>query len=189
MSDTTLANASDTAQWRQHYFRPNRPLPTDGTKTRPQRRTPVGRYLLNAFMSVFCLGIPYLFMGRTSHRRIDEESGIRNHGAILVIGTCACLMVSLTPPVHSGTHSACFLQAAVILSASVTLLTLPGLDDIARLAGMIAILFSASSMISAVVALFKYKAGLERTVVFVGGEGLMVMSVRHQTVFPLVIEA
>lgn len=77
----------------------------------------------------------------------------------------------------------------MILSASVTLLTLPGLDDIARLAGMIAILFSASSMISAVVALFKYKAGLERTVVFVGGEGLMVMSVRHHTVFLLVIEA
>ena len=68
-------------------------------------------------------------------------------------------------------------QAAVILSASVTLLTLPGIDDIARLAGIIAILFSASSMVSSVVALFKYKAELDRTIVYVGGEGLMVLSV------------
>lgn len=34
-------------------------------------------------------------------------------------------------------------------------------------------------MISTVVALFRYKADVERTVVYVGGEGLMVMSVRH----------
>lgn len=70
------------------------------------------------------------------------------------------------------------IQAAVILSASVTFLTLPGLDDMARLAGFIAILFSASSMVSSVFALFRYKADVERTVVYVGGEGLMVMSVR-----------
>ncbi len=59
-----------------------------------------------------------------------------------------------------------------------TLLTLPGLDDLARLAGMIAILFSASSMVSSVIALFKFKAALDRTVVYVGGEGLMILSVR-----------
>lgn len=58
-----------------------------------------------------------------------------------------------------------------------TLLALPGLDDISRLAGIFAILFSASSMVSSVVALFKYKADLERTVVYVGGEGLMILSV------------
>lgn len=69
-------------------------------------------------------------------------------------------------------------QSAVILSASVTFLTLPGLDDVARLAGMIAILFSASSMVSTVVALFRYKADIERTVVYIGGEGLMLLSVR-----------
>jgi hypothetical protein len=69
------------------------------------------------------------------------------------------------------------LQSAVVLSASVTLLSLPGLDDIARLAGIVAILFSASSMVSTVIALFRYKADLERTIVFIGGEGLMVQSV------------
>ena len=49
---------------------------------------------------------------------------------------------------------------------------------------MIAILFSASSMVSAVVALFKYKAEVERSIVYVGGEGLMILSV-CTFIFPL----
>lgn len=133
-------------------------------------------------MSVLCLGIPYLFMDRTAPHRLDEEGGLRgSQGPLLVIGACACLVVS---PLLSVPCAGCvaervaLAQAAVILSASVTLLSLPGLDDIARLAGMIAILFSASSMVSSVVALFRYKADLERTIVYVGGEGLMVHSVR-----------
>jgi len=150
------------AQWRQHYFRPSRPLPNDINKASApgHRRIPFRRAFMDVIMSILCLGIPYLFMDRTSHHRIDEESGMRSQGPILIIGACACLV------------------AAVILSASVTLLTLPGLDDISRLAGIIAILFSASSMVSSVVALFKYKADLERTVVYVGGEGLMILSRR-----------
>lgn len=56
-------------------------------------------------------------------------------------------------------------------------MTLPGLDDVARLAGLIAILFSASSMVSSVVALFRWKADVERTVVYVGGEGLTLLTV------------
>ena len=59
-----------------------------------------------------------------------------------------------------------------------TLLTRPGLDDIVRLAGMIAILFSTSGMVSAVTTLFKYKADMERAAVYVGSEKLMVMTVR-----------
>lgn len=65
----------------------------------------------------------------------------------------------------------------MILSASVTFISLPGLDDVARLAGLLAILFSASSMVSTVIALFRYKVDIERTVVYVGGEGLMLLSV------------
>jgi len=151
------------ALWRQQQYRPNRPLPSDtgkGTRAPPEGRSIFRRVFMDLIMSVFCLGIPYLFMGRSFHHRADEESGMRSQGPFLIIGACACLM------------------AAVILSASVTLLTLPGLDDIARLAGMIAILFSASSMVSAVAALFKFKADMERTVVYIGGEGLMVTSRR-----------
>ena len=65
-----------------------------------------------------------------------------------------------------------------------TLLTLPGIDDISRIAGIVAILFSASSMVTAVIALFKYKAEMERSVMYVSGEGLMVLSVRRSTLPP-----
>ncbi|KAH8092509.1 hypothetical protein BXZ70DRAFT_898238 [Cristinia sonorae] len=148
-------------QWRQQYFRPNKPLPTDATKNYcPERGQPFRKFFFDIIMSILCLGIPYLFVGRSQHQRIDEEGGIRSPGPMVMVGACACLV------------------SAVILSASVTFMTLPGLDDVARLAGLIAILFSASSMVSSVVALFRWKADVERTVVYVGGEGLTLLTKR-----------
>ncbi|KAI0940341.1 hypothetical protein AcV5_001475 [Taiwanofungus camphoratus] len=150
-------------QWRQYYFRPNKPLPRDAIRgpRRVERRIPFHRTMLDFLISCLCLGIPYIFLDRSQPQRIDEESGIRRSaGPMLVIGACACLV------------------AAVILSASVTFISLPGLDDVARLAGLLAILFSASSMVSTVIALFRYKVDIERTVVYVGGEGLMLLSRR-----------
>jgi len=81
---------------------------------------------------------------------------------MLAIGACSCLV------------------AALILSASVTLITLPGLDNLGRIAGFVAILCSTASMISAVMALFRYKADSERerAVVYIGGEGLVMLSRR-----------
>ena len=58
-----------------------------------------------------------------------------------------------------------------------TLVSLPGLDNLGRIAGFVAILCSAASMISAVIALFRYKADAERAVVYMGGEGLVMLSV------------
>ena len=58
-----------------------------------------------------------------------------------------------------------------------TLVSLPGLDNLGRIAGFVAILCSAASMISAVIALFRYKADVERAVVYMGGEGLVMLSV------------
>lgn len=69
-------------------------------------------------------------------------------------------------------------KAAIVLSASVTFLSLPGLDNVSRIAGFVAILFASFSMASTVVALFRYKADLERPVSHIGGEGLMMLSVR-----------
>ncbi|OBZ70382.1 hypothetical protein A0H81_09801 [Grifola frondosa] len=148
------------AQWRQIYFRPNKPLPRDAMKGRLEHRVPFRRTILDFFVSCLCLGIPYLFLDRSNHHHMDEESGMRGAGPMLMVAACSCLV------------------AAVILSASVTFLSLPQLDDVARLAGLIAILFSASSMVSTVVALFRYKTDLERTVVYVGGEGLVYLSKR-----------
>jgi hypothetical protein len=63
------------------------------------------------------------------------------------------------------------------LSASVTFITLPGIDDVSRVAGFLAILLSASSLISAVIALFRYKADIENPIMYPRGEGLVLLSV------------
>ena len=68
-------------------------------------------------------------------------------------------------------------QAAIILSASVTFITLPGIDDVSRVAGFLAILLSASSLMSAVIALFRYKSDIENPIAYPRGEGLVLLSV------------
>lgn len=68
-------------------------------------------------------------------------------------------------------------QAAIILSASVTFITLPGIDDVSRVAGLLAILLSASSLVSAVIALFRYKSDIENPIAYPRGEGLVLLSV------------
>ena len=61
-----------------------------------------------------------------------------------------------------------------MLSASVTLLSLPGLDSVARVAGFVAALVSAFSMVSAVVALVRFQSDLTTVSL---GEGMIVLSV------------
>ena len=58
-----------------------------------------------------------------------------------------------------------------------TFITLPGLDDVSRISGFLAILLSASSLISAVIALFRYKSDIEHPVAYPRGEGLVLLSV------------
>jgi hypothetical protein len=65
-----------------------------------------------------------------------------------------------------------------VLSASVTFLSLPGLDAFSRTTGMVAILFAAFSMAATVVAIFRHKADLERPISQIGIEGMMVITVR-----------
>ena len=59
-----------------------------------------------------------------------------------------------------------------------TFITLPGIDDVSRISGFLAILLSASSLISAVAALFRYKSDIEHPVPYPRGEGLILLSVR-----------
>ncbi|KAI0774712.1 hypothetical protein BD413DRAFT_472169 [Trametes elegans] len=146
------------AQWRQVNYRPDKPLPRDAIKGVPEPRIPFRRALLDFFVGCLCLGIPYIFMSRTHYHSFDEESGIHTAGPMLMLTACACLV------------------AAVVLSASVTFLSLPQLDDVARLTGFLAILFSASSMASSVLALFRYKIEIDRTVVYIGTVGLRHLS-------------
>ncbi|KDQ63954.1 hypothetical protein JAAARDRAFT_118388 [Jaapia argillacea MUCL 33604] len=153
------------AQWRQHHFRPHKPLPRDASRSslrRPEPRIPFRRTITDFFISALCLGIPYIFIDRAHHRRADEEGngGLKNAGPMLMIGACACLL------------------AAVLLSASVTFLSFSGLDDVARISGFLAIICSTASMVSWVISMFRYNAEAERTVRYVHGEGLVLLSKR-----------
>ena len=69
-------------------------------------------------------------------------------------------------------------------------ITLPGIDDISRIAGFLAILLSASSLISAVIALFRYKSDIEHPVAYPRGEGLILLSVCViGTIFNLIVNS
>lgn len=58
-----------------------------------------------------------------------------------------------------------------------TLVSLPGLDNSGRIAGSVAVLCSAASMILTVIAIFHYKIDVEQPVVYMDGEGLGTLSV------------
>ncbi|KAF5369694.1 hypothetical protein D9615_010149 [Tricholomella constricta] len=170
------------AHWRQQHFRPNKPLPSDvghHDAGLPKYRRPFRRALADFVISCFCLGIPYIFFERSRHYRIDEESGSRSPGPMFIVGACTCLIVStLFMTCTAKPQLGAFPKAAIVLSASVTFLSLPGLDNFARLAGFVAILFATFSMASTLVALFRYKADLESPVSHVAGEGLLMLSRR-----------
>lgn len=70
-------------------------------------------------------------------------------------------------------------KAAIVLSASVTFLSLPGLDTVARTAGMVAVLFAAFTMVATGVSVLRHKADMERPVSHVNYqyESLSVISV------------
>ncbi|KAK7453487.1 hypothetical protein VKT23_011764 [Stygiomarasmius scandens] len=166
--------------WRQIHFRPQKPLPDDVPKPaylnylthqiQARNQSPsFFRTLLDVIVSILFLGIPFMLYSRAIHaQRLDAEYGLggvgmrsmgmRDAGPLLMIGGCTCLV------------------AAIVLSASVTFLSLPGLDFIPRIVGFVAIILAGFSMVSTVLALFSYKAEMERT--SLGGEGLMVHSRR-----------
>ncbi|KIL57234.1 hypothetical protein M378DRAFT_88160 [Amanita muscaria Koide BX008] len=150
------------AQWRQQHFRPNKPLPKDvtGKSPQPNYRRPFPRVLLDFTISCLCLGIPYLFIDRSRDHRMDEESGLRSVAPMLAIGACSCIM------------------ASIVLSASVTFLSLSGLDSVTRIAGFVAIISAVCSMASTLLAIFTIKSDLERPPQVVGGEGLLMLSKR-----------
>ena len=71
-----------------------------------------------------------------------------------------------------------------------TFITLPDIDDVSRISGFLAILLSASSLISAVIALFRYKSDIEHPVAYPRGEGLILLSVcAIATTFNLIVDS
>jgi hypothetical protein len=77
-----LLNVS--AHWRQTYFRPNKPLPTNVGSN--HSRLPIALHqpfkwvMVDFLVSCRFLGIPYIFYERNRlSSRIDEESGLRSY--------------------------------------------------------------------------------------------------------------
>ncbi|KAJ7500224.1 hypothetical protein B0H11DRAFT_1996696 [Mycena galericulata] len=163
--------------WRQHHFRPHKPLPVESAGNHHLRRHARSPGFVSTaaqiFASILLLGVPYLFYTHAPFHRGDAEggtgAGARNLLPVLAVGACTCLL------------------AAILLSASITFLSLPGLDSVARLVALVVALLAASSMASGLVALFRYKAELGEAAqpsaaqlnpALVGREGLRLISTR-----------
>ncbi|KAJ7667201.1 hypothetical protein B0H17DRAFT_1251845 [Mycena rosella] len=161
------------AHWRQHHFRPHKPLPTEASGNHHlHRNTHPGftRTIFEVLASCLLLGVPYLFYTRPGAHRADAEGGSARSNILpaLFLGACTCLL------------------AALLLSASITFLSLPGLDNLARAAALVGGLLAACSMASSLVALFRYKTELADAAQpaaaqlnpALGREGLMLISTR-----------
>ncbi|KAK7039381.1 hypothetical protein R3P38DRAFT_475890 [Favolaschia claudopus] len=178
-------------QWRQHYFRPNKALPVDRIGNHPLHhltRSPgFLRRTADVILTCILLGVPYLFYTRGGYHTTDAEGGTASRSMlpILLIGACTCLL------------------ASILLSASVTFLSLPGMHNVARAVAFGVVLLTAGAMASGLVALFRYKAELVveaarpamgggavpvNSFVGGGGEGLMLISTRSVVMsLPLVL--
>jgi hypothetical protein len=66
------------------------------------------------------------------------------------------------------------LQAAIVLSTSVTFLGLPGLDSYARIAGFLGIFLSTASLTSSIMVLFRLKSDASRASTNISGEGFVI---------------
>ncbi|KIY67714.1 hypothetical protein CYLTODRAFT_352645 [Cylindrobasidium torrendii FP15055 ss-10] len=155
-------------EWRQSTYRPDKPLPASFARfKRNPLRTSFLQRLFRIIVGGACLGVPFLFATRMRHR-MDIESGVHKTGSMFLLCAGTCLV------------------AAVVLSASVTFLSLPGLDNIARIAGLVSVLLAAFSIASTVPAIFRYKADVERASAMLNSEGLIFIS-RRNVVFSLPI--
>ncbi|KAJ7063979.1 hypothetical protein C8F01DRAFT_983936 [Mycena amicta] len=142
------------AHWRQHHFRPHKPLPVDfwagSGSTQSQARSQKAGFVRTAMdilVSCLLLGVPFLFYSKHGALRSDAEGGgivQRNVIPVLVVGACTCLL------------------AALLLSASITFLSLPGLDNAppARVVVLVVAVLAAASVVAGLVALFRFKADL-----------------------------
>ncbi|KAG6373906.1 hypothetical protein JVT61DRAFT_6059 [Boletus reticuloceps] len=135
------------AHWHQVNFRPHKPLPRDVSYQQPARSTPIIRTILELLFGILCLGIPFLFEDRARyHGHFDVEGSHLPESTtpLFVIGACACLV------------------SAIVLSASVTLMSFPGLDSITRIGGLVAITCSVLSMVTSFASIFRYKTEMAR---------------------------
>ncbi|KIJ11001.1 hypothetical protein PAXINDRAFT_85218, partial [Paxillus involutus ATCC 200175] len=146
------------AHWRQAHFRPYKPLPRDVSYLQPPRSAHIVHTIVGILIGILCLGIPFMFVDRVrynGHFDVEGSHVPESTTPLFVIGACACLM------------------SAIILSASVTLMSLPGLDSIARIGGLAC---SVLTMVTSFVSIFRYKAEIARGVSHSAGEEFTMLS-------------
>ncbi|TEB20886.1 hypothetical protein FA13DRAFT_1757693 [Coprinellus micaceus] len=167
------------ASWRQAHFRSHKPLPKDVKPVPPtslagRRASAVGKSVLrlvwDLFVVLVCLGLPYIFVEKRNRDEEGWHGELRTEGSggsIFAVGVISCLV------------------SAVILSASVTFLTLPGMTGAARIAGFVAISCAVGSMLASTIAFIRFRnefsGVVDRTSInhrIVGGEGLVGISNR-----------
>ncbi|KIJ13358.1 hypothetical protein PAXINDRAFT_81382, partial [Paxillus involutus ATCC 200175] len=151
------------AHWRQAHFRPYKPPPHDVSYLQQPRSTPIVRTIMEILIGILCLGIPFMFVDRArynGHFDVEGSHVPESTTPLFVIGACACLV------------------SAIILSASVTLVSLPVFDSIARISGLVAITCSVLSMVTSFVSIFRYKAEMARGASHSAGEGFITLSRR-----------
>ena len=84
------------AHWHQVNFRPYKPLPRDVSYQQPVRSTPILRTVIEFFLGILCLGIPFLFADRArynGHFDVEGSHLPESTTPLFVIGGCACLVV------------------------------------------------------------------------------------------------
>ncbi|KIJ06865.1 hypothetical protein PAXINDRAFT_19933, partial [Paxillus involutus ATCC 200175] len=98
------------------------PLPHDVSYLQQPRSTPIVRTIVEILIGILCLGIPFMFVDRVrynGHFNVEGSHVPESTTLLFIIGACACLM------------------STIILSASVTLMSLPVLNSIARIGGLV----------------------------------------------------
>ncbi|KAI6042221.1 hypothetical protein EDC04DRAFT_2971771, partial [Pisolithus marmoratus] len=124
------------AHRRQVNFRPHKPLPRDIIAAHTSSQTPMLRTGIEIVIGILCLGISFLFVDRTrysAHFDVEGNASTQSSAPLLVL-------------------------SAIILGASATLISFPGLDSIARIGGLVAISCSVLSMVTSFLSIFRYKA-------------------------------
>ncbi|KAI0030536.1 hypothetical protein K488DRAFT_54056 [Vararia minispora EC-137] len=123
-------------------------------------RSSIARRAVDVAITTLCLGIP-IFLSNRSGRVDHGSAGIRSAaGSMLVVGAVACMI------------------AAVILGASVTLISIPGLNELSRIASFVSIILSASSLVSAILAIFQWKTVVDQQTSYDLPEGMLFISRR-----------
>ncbi|KAG6327383.1 hypothetical protein ID866_11706 [Astraeus odoratus] len=146
------------AHWRQVHFQPHKPLPRDVGNLHSSRQSPILPTVLEIVIGILCLAIPLLFVDRAryiSHFDVEGNVAPPSSTPLFIVGACTCLV------------------GAIILSTSVSLMTLPGLGSIARIGGLVAISYSALSMVTSFVSIFRYKSEITQEAAHAAREGFV----------------